>query len=506
MIQLRKNEAAVLKALETIGGHSSFNEIVTNSKQDNASVNRALSILCEKQLVKVSETETIEVHPTNEGAEYAEQGLPERRLVRAVLELGGEATLDQAARHANIPPTLTRVALGWVKSSRWCEITTRLQEVVLKAQGIPEKTDLEKTLELISTKHEMLVDELPAELRKNIYTLRRRRLIEIKKRSKRYVELTSQGWQALRKREVTVSEEVSELTPELITSHQWQNVTFRKYNLAAPVTPAWPGKKQPYKQFLDELKEKLVTLGFEEMTGPTVETMFFNCDALFMPQDHPAREIHDLYFVKTDKLGQLGDYERFLEPVSKTHENGWKTGSKGWGYKYSRSEALRMILRSQGTAISARTLVSSELTIPGKYFSVVRCFRPDPVDRTHLTEFNQVEGIVVGPDLTLRDLLGVLQRFAIDIAGADRVRFKPDYFPFTEPSVELQAYKEGYGWLEFGGSGIFRPELTIPLGITVPVLAWGIGVDRLFMMRAGIDDIRMLFSQDLEWIRKQKVT
>ena len=149
--------------------------------------------------------------------------------------------------------------------------------------------------------------------------------------------------------------------------------------------------------------------------------------------------------------------------------------------------------------------MSKDLQIPGKYFSIVRCFRPDQVDRTHLTEFNQVEGIVVGADLSLRDLLGVLERFAVDIAGADKVRFRPDYFPFTEPSVELQAYKEGYGWLEFGGSGIFRPELTLPLGIQVPVIAWGIGVDRLYMMRTGIDDIRMLFAQDLDWMRKQKV-
>jgi phenylalanyl-tRNA synthetase alpha chain len=246
-------------------------------------------------------------------------------------------------------------------------------------------------------------------------------------------------------------------------------------------------------------------LGFKEMTGPPVELMFFNCDALFMPQDHPAREIHDIYFVKTDRQGDLGEYRHFVEPVAETHENGWKTGSTGWGHRYSRDEALRLILRSQGTALSARTLVSKDLQIPGKYFSIVRCFRPDQVDRTHLTEFNQVEGIVIGADLSLRDLLGVLERFAVDIAGADKVRFRPDYFPFTEPSVELQAYKEGYGWLEFGGSGIFRPELTLPLGIKVPVIAWGIGVDRLYMMRAGIDDIRMLFAQNLDWMRKQKV-
>jgi len=128
------------------------------------------------------------------------------------------------------------------------------------------------------------------------------------------------------------------------------------------------------------------------------------------------------------------------------------------------------------------------------------------VDKTHLSEFNQVEGIIVGEDLTLRDLLGVLERFAIDIAGADKVKFRPDYFPFTEPSVELVAYKKGYGWLEFGGSGIFRPEVTLPLDIKVPVLAWGLGVDRLFMMKAKIDDIRYLFAQDLEWIRRKELT
>jgi phenylalanyl-tRNA synthetase alpha chain len=328
--------------------------------------------------------------------------------------------------------------------------------------------------------------------------------LETRKLRKRYTELTAQGWKAV-EQGITVPEEISDLTSELIASQQWRKVNFRKYNVSAPVTPVWPGKRQPYRQFLDELKRKLVALGFREMTGPIVELMFFNCDALFMPQDHPAREIHDLYFVKTDQRGRLGEFDRFVETVAATHENGWKTGSTGWGYKYSRDEALKLILRSQGTALSARTLASRDLKIPGKYYSIVRCFRPDQVDRTHLTEFNQVEGIVVGADLTLRDLLGVLERFAIDIAGADKVRFKPDYFPFTEPSVELQAYKEGYGWLEFGGSGIFRPELTLPLGIKVPVLAWGIGVDRLFMMRAGLDDIRMLFAQDLNWIRKQKV-
>jgi phenylalanyl-tRNA synthetase alpha chain len=208
--------------------------------------------------------------------------------------------------------------------------------------------------------------------------------------------------------------------------------------------------------------------------------------------------------VKSPKYGSLGAYRSVLENVKKTHEDGWKTGSTGWRYKYSKQEAERLILRGHGTCLSARTLLSKNLEIPGRYFSIARCYRPEVLDKMHLTEFNQVEGIVVEENLTLRDLLGILKEFAVEIAGADEIKFKPDYFPFTEPSVELSAYKKGYGWIEFGGSGIFRPEVTIPLGIKVPVLAWGLGIDRLFMMRAKIDDIRQIFSHDLDWIRKKE--
>lgn len=504
MLEMRENEVSVLRALQARGGNASLVELTDNTNQSQAAVARALAALEQKQLVRITETEQVIIYLTDEGREYARHGLPERRLVQAVLELGGEATLEQATRRANIPANLVGIALGWVKVSRWCDVTTHLQRVVLRAAGIPDKTPAERTLELLSAKTETLLEDIPTELRESIETLKKRQLLVTRRQAKRYVELTAQGWRALEEG-VVVSGEVSDLTPELLASQRWKRASFRKYNITAPVTPSWPGKKQPYLRFLDDLKSRLVGLGFKEMTGPIVELMFFNCDALFMPQDHPAREIHDIYFVKGTENGDLSEHGRFLDPVAKTHQNGWRTNSSGWGYEYSRQEALKLILRSQGTALSVRTLVSKDLEIPGKYFSIARCFRPDQVDRTHLTEFNQVEGIVVGEGLCLRDLLGILERFAVEIAGADKVRFRPDYFPFTEPSVELQAYKEGYGWLEFGGSGIFRPEVTLPLGVEVPVLAWGIGVDRLYMMRAGIDDIRLLFAQDLSWLRQQKV-
>jgi phenylalanyl-tRNA synthetase alpha chain len=253
------------------------------------------------------------------------------------------------------------------------------------------------------------------------------------------------------------------------------------------------------------VKRKLVALGFREALGPLVETAFINCDCLYMPQDHPAREIHDLYYLKDPSRAILEEYGSLVDRVAQTHENGWKTGSTGWRYKFSRDEASKLILRSHGTALSVRTMLSKDLQIPGKYFAIARCFRPDMVDKTHLTEFNQAEGIVLDPSLNLRNLLGILEMFAKEVAGADKVRFKPDYFPFTEPSVELQAYREGFGWMEFGGSGIFRPEVTEPLGVKESVLAWGLGIDRLYMMSRRIQDIRQLFTSDLEWIREQTV-
>ena len=161
---------------------------------------------------------------------------------------------------------------------------------------------------------------------------------------------------------------------------------------------------------------------------------------------------------KTRSAATSTKHAKALEHVKETHENGWKTGSTGWGYKYSLEAAQRLILRGHGTCLSARTLESGKFEVPSKHFSIARVYRPEITDKTHLSEFNQVEGIVIDKNLNLKDLLGVLGKFAMEIAGADKVRFKPDYFPFTEPSVELSAYKEGYGWIEFGGSGIFRPK------------------------------------------------
>ncbi len=305
---------------------------------------------------------------------------------------------------------------------------------------------------------------------------------------------------ALKKSGIT-GNEIGELTPKMLESGEWKNGTFRGYNISIPPARVIPGRTNPYVQFLESVKDKLTSLGFQEFDGPLVETEFWNGDALFMPQFHAARDIHDVYRIKNPTHAKTIE-EPYLTNVANVHKNGGNTGSRGWNYEFDHEFTKRLILRSQGTVLSAHQLHKAE--IPGKYFGIARCFRYDKVDATHLSDFYQTEGIVLGKDVNLKTLLGFLEMFAKEIAGATEVKYVPGYFPFTEPSVEVHIKHPVLGWFELGGSGIFRPEVTRAMGVDVPVLAWGIGIDRMALMALGLNDLRELFCEDIEKVRLRK--
>jgi phenylalanyl-tRNA synthetase alpha chain len=507
MVELRENEIRILAALDKLDKKATVEALMAECELPDSAVMRSALILQENGYATIHAKPETKIRLTHEGEIHAQNGLPERRLINAIIALGGKATLTEAAKEASLEQQFAQIALGWTQRKRWATFDSKAG--ILQSLSAPPEGDDEKLLGALCQKEEVALDKLPVNLQATVDPLKKRKAIAVELRTQRILELTPEGQKAIEggAADLTVqAREVTQLTPELILKGEWRHVRFQKYNIEAPVANAWPGKKHPYLAFLDEVREKLVTLGFQEMTGTAVELSFFNFDALYTPQDHPARELDGIYYIKNPKYGDTSKYAQTVQRVKETHENGDQTGSVGWGYKYSEEEAKRLILRGHGTCLSARTLLGKNLQIPSRHFSIARVYRPEVVDKTHLSEFNQVEGIVVDENLNLRDLLGVLGKFAKEIAGADKIRFKPDYFPFTEPSVELSAYKEGYGWVEFGGSGIFRPEVTQPLGVKVPVIAWGLGVDRLFMMRAGIEDIRSIFSQDLDWLRRKQVT
>lgn len=308
--------------------------------------------------------------------------------------------------------------------------------------------------------------------------------------------------ETLRKTGIT-GNEIGEVTPKMLSSGEWKNGVFRGYNIAVPPARVIPGRTNPYVQFLESVKDKLCSLGFQEFDGPLVETEFWNGDALFMPQFHAARDIHDVYRIKNPTHAKSIE-EPYLTNIANVHKGGGNSGSRGWNYEFDNEFTRRLILRSQGTVLSAHQLHKAE--IPGKYFGIARCFRYDKVDATHLSDFYQTEGIVLGKDVNLKTLLGFLEMFAKEIAGATEVKYVPGYFPFTEPSIEVHIKHPVLGWFELGGSGIFRPEVTKAMGVDCPVLAWGIGIDRMALMALGLNDLRELFCEDIERVRQRRAS
>ncbi|MFN7106501.1 MAG: phenylalanine--tRNA ligase subunit alpha, partial [Pyrobaculum sp.] len=283
------------------------------------------------------------------------------------------------------------------------------------------------------------------------------------------------------------------LTSEDITTGRWRGYYLKPFDLSIEV-PEYPAPVPHFfNEFLDYVREVMVGLGFEEVRGPILEVEFWNFDALFQAQDHPAREIHDTFYVEWRDAVERPP-ERLLKAVGEIHEARWR-------YRWSVEKSLNSILRTQTTATTIRALAERG---EGQYkvFTVGRVFRPEKLDPKHSMEFHQLDGVVVGKGLTFRHLLGQLEEIAKALGMKD-VKFKPAYFPFTSPSVEVYAQHPALGWVEFGGAGIFRPEVTEPLGVKESrVLAWGWGLDRIAMILLEIDDIRDLFTKDIYKLRE----
>ncbi len=408
---------------------------------------------------------------TKEGEKYAKEGLPEVRLARMLDRPVHMKTAQEKIGNFGI-------ALQWAKKRGWVKIDKGMLFRKSSPGKVPEEEALKKVLK---------GDSVPE---RDLETLIRRKLVKIETETERKAA-------ALKGKEVTV------IRPELLKTGRWREVRIKPYNVEAMSSVIHPGKRQPYNQFLADTRRKLVELGFKEMTGPYIETEFWNFDALYQPQNHPSRDWTQTYSLISPKEGSLPN-GHITGNVRAAHEDGWKTGSVGWGYKWDPKKAMKLMPRAHTTSCSARQLAAGA-HVPSKYFAIGRCFRPDVIDATHGVEFNQCDGIVIGKDLQFRHLLGLLKMFATEIAEAEEVKFFPDYYPFTEYSVQLSAKHPKMGWIEFAGAGLFRPELTQPLGIKDTVIAWGIGIDRLAMFKLGIKDIRHLFSRDLKWLRGQKV-
>lgn len=473
---------------------------------DEAQLRRAVELLKTRGFLEVAEEKTTPfVELTEFGKEIIESGPIESRILEAIPDSG--VTQAELKSAGSLNPEEIGPAAGLLK---------KLQLVDIHEGGLLTLTEAGKTGAAALRKALELFGRGPGPMalldsigRAFVEEKSRKRgkgnaIFSVKNKVERSFGLTEAGKaaQSALMMKGDAGDEITALTSDMLRTGSWKGRQFRKFNLKIAPPRVNVGRKHPYRVFLDMLRRKLTSLGFREMKGSLTQPEFWNCDALYMPQFHSARDIHDVYLVREPKMCPPAA-EPFLSQVAATHSNGWKTGSRGWGYEFDAEQSRRNIFRSHGTVLSARTLASKP-EIPGKYFAVARCFRPDKVDATHAPDFFQVEGIVLGEDINFRTLLGLLGLFAKEIAKAKEVKYAPAYFPFTEPSVEVHMKHPVLGWTELGGAGIFRPEVTAPLGVNVPVIAWGLGIDRMAMMALGINDIRELFTRDLNVLRRSR--
>lgn len=475
-------EKELLLQLKKFNGKASPEEI----DMEMVKVMNASSWLQSKGLVETEEKLIIEYLLTDEGKKFLRENLPEKIL----LEEDGKS-IDELEK--KFGKKFVSIALGWAIKKRWCRVITKKGKkyIVVTEEGKKQKGKKqpeEEALEKIS-KGEYDIDK------SIIDTLKRREAIKEKKKIMRSIVLTEKGWEVLKKG-IKIEEEISQLTPEIIRRGEWKKKKLRRYDIKAFVPSTYPGKLHPLTQLIEKIRRIFAEMGFKEIKGNYIEPSFWNMDILFIPQDHPARDMQDTFYCKNPNRIEIED--KLVEIVSKVHEYGGDTGSKGWGYTFDKEEAKRALLRTHTTVNTIRYLVEHPKP-PAKVFSIERVFRRENIDATHLPEFHQIEGIIYEEDANFCMLKGILKEFYSRM-GFKKMRLRPAYFPYTEPSMEIEVEWHGK-WVELGGSGIFRPEVTEPFGIEAPVLAWGLGLERMAMILLGLNDIRMLYFSDIEWLR-----
>ncbi|MDL5360440.1 phenylalanine--tRNA ligase subunit alpha [Halalkalicoccus sp. NIPERK01] len=497
-MRLPSTQAALLEAASATEERT-IERLAEELGEKPETVTGAAFALEEEGLLDVSEEEIEGVSLTEEGAEYAEKGLPERRLYEAALELGADeepVPMGEAIGKSGLEGGEVDIALSNYARKGYGEIDSG----ELSAAAGHDEDEEADALALIDAE-EPVADAV-------LDSLERRDLIGRRESTVRSVTLTDEGVTALMEG-VEVSETVGQITPEMLTSGEWKDVEFAAYNVEADAAEVTGGKKHVLRQTADRVKDVLVGMGFEEMDGPHVDSEFWINDALFMPQDHPARTHWDQFALETpDRMDDLP--EDLVERVRSAHLEGVGEDGEGYHSPWTEEVARGMDLRGHTTSLSMRYLSGEavgKLEPPQRYFSVEKVYRNDTLDPTHLLEFFQIEGWVMAEDLSVRDLKGTFTEF-YERFGITDLQFKPHYNPYTEPSFELFGHHPETGELiEIGNSGMFRPEVLEPLGVECDVMAWGLALERLAMLITGAEDIRDLHGTlaDIEFLRNAEV-
>jgi phenylalanyl-tRNA synthetase alpha chain len=496
---------SILTALYKTKGALPMHELADLIGVDQAKVSAACLWFADEGFIDLAEDRTTIVRIGDEGRRLHSQGFPERRALEIIEKEGGQILFSNVASALSLDKAGAGEVIKWVLAKRWCEKKDGYLAITDEGRRALEgEGEDEKLVRALAAQEQADLETLQAEgiaVEEALRLLKSRpRAVKVKEKVIRKVSLSERGAALVSEGIEREKPEVTELTQTLLTTGKWREVTFKAYDVNLPSAPLYPGKIHPLQRIVDETRRCFFEMGFTEVVSPHVESSFWDFDALFQPQDHPAREMQDTFYVKRPAESELPETE-MVEAVKATHENGGATGSLGWRYTWDEAKARRNVLRTHLTAATIRH-VAHDPQPPQKVFHIGRVFRREKITFKHGAEFTQVDGIIIDKSATFATLLGTLEKFYHKM-GFEEIKFRPAFFPYTEPSVEVFVRMEQRGdWIELGGAGVFRPEVTVPFGCPCPVLAWGLGLERLTMMRIGIDDLRKLYLSDLEWLKE----
>ena len=495
--ELSNNDKAMLKAMLTDSGREwDIQQLLDiTGWKDQVHVAGSGKSLSESGLVTVTENSVKLISLDSEGKKALESGLLEERIWNWYLVSEIEERTMQNLFKDGFDRNEAGPGIGLLKS-----IGVSLDSGKLVSDNEDRISSIiSKRMEFISKISTDSIESTDLDQELIEHFSGRKGLISTEERISRTWKLTDEG-ASIDESILSHVEMVGELTPELLQGDSWKGLKFKHFDVNAPAKTPTGGRPHPMQALIERIRKVFLEMGFSEIEGNFVQSAGWNMDALYIPQSHPARTMQDTFYLSSPERVDVD--ERYLDLWSKVHEHGHDTGSRGWGGSFDKDEAQKGLLRTHTTVNTVKHIAENP-SVPSRVFGIGRVFRQETIDRTHLPEFHQIEGIIHEENANLPMLITTLKTFYSKM-GYDDVRVRPAYFPYTEPSVEVDILWRGE-WLELGGAGIFRPEVTEPLGTEWPVCAWGMGLERLAMLVLGLDDIRQLYQPDLEKLARMPI-
>ena len=455
-------EKKILETLQKVPNQTP-EQLSKNTELSIDQIRRGIEWLRLKGFAIVTESEKITFSLGPNGLDSLKNGLPERKLINMLKD---EPKTFEQIRSA-LSGAGFNVAIANAKKNGWIKIEKGNSDSLVSIKEKPIETPEEKLLSFIGEKT-VSQEEITNSLAMKILLSR-----------PNYITQTSEKLKNISLTDAALSLDTSISSSGAI-------------DVEADVSSIFAARTHPLQDTIDEIREIFVNLGFSEIFGSMTQSSFWNFDALFTPQDHPARELQDTFYLEDTELKNPATSSQ-IKNISLSHRKNWK-------YDWKLSESQKMVLRTHTTCVTIKYLAEQKPE-NARIFSLGRVFRNEKVSYKHLVEFNQIEGIVIGNNTTLRDLMGIQKEFYKKL-GLTKIKFWPTFFPYTEPSLQTMVYNEKLGkWIELFGMGIFRPEVTKPLGIDKPVLAWGGGIERIAMLKYELDDVREFYNNNLSWLR-----